>query len=186
MKTKFKNYIKGIYPEWVDCGERIAFAVEFDKKMLQDKGFFPKGIEEISGGWKYKEAIFEDGFPAYPWFWLDPEKDITSYTDKIGEVFLEDSLQLRMAAPSPVWKELVEWLKPQLIFHLFLTTNVDFGHSIEEWESRYSNREDLWDFCKEDLIGGAVEPNGEIVYWEIDGRLYETDISVKSIRLNNW
>lgn len=36
------------------------------------------------------------------------------------------------------------------------------------------NKGELWDFSKEDMENGSVEPNLDMVYWEIDGRLYET------------
>lgn len=54
-------------------------------------------------------------------------------------------------------------------------TNHTLAEYIEKFGDAYDNGE-LWDFSKEELENGAVEPNKNIVYWEIDGRLYETTI----------
>ena len=32
----------------------------------------------------------------------------------------------------------------------------------------------LWNFPKEELEDGTVEPQENMTYWEIEGRLYET------------
>ena len=36
------------------------------------------------------------------------------------------------------------------------------------------NKGELCDFSREDMENGSVEPNLDMVYWEIEGRLYET------------
>lgn len=54
---------------------------------------------------------------------------------------------------------------------------IEYGHTMEEYNEKfgteYSNGE-LWDFKKIELENGAVEPQEGMVYWEIDGYLYET------------
>ena len=54
---------------------------------------------------------------------------------------------------------------------------VEYGHSIGEYMDKYGALYDsgtLWNFSKEELENGAVEPQEDMTYWEIDGRLYET------------
>ncbi len=49
--------------------------------------------------------------------------------------------------------------------------------TLEEYMDIYGeayNKGELWDFSREDMENGSVEPNLDMVYWEIDGRLYET------------
>ena len=49
--------------------------------------------------------------------------------------------------------------------------------TIEEYMDIYGeayNKGELWDFSREDMENGSVEPNLDMVYWEIEGRLYET------------
>lgn len=53
--------------------------------------------------------------------------------------------------------------------------NIELGHTIEEWNEKYKDNENLWDFSVEDVLGGAIEPDNEQVFWFIDGRLYEVD-----------
>lgn len=181
----FNTYLKGIYPEWIDDEERIAFAVEFDMHMFNRLSFFPDGIISNFSWVEYNDALFElsesnDG-SNNSWFWLVPEKDITSYTDDIREVELEDSAQRAMLLPSPLWEDFIEYIKEKLPFALFLLTNVEGGHTLSEYDSlfgdKYSEGE-LWDFSLEDFESGAVEPDPEMIYWEIDDRLYETPFKV--------
>lgn len=55
--------------------------------------------------------------------------------------------------------------------------SIETGHTLEEWTSKYgTDSQCYWDFPMEDFITGAVEVNEDIVYWLIDGRIYETDI----------
>ena len=53
--------------------------------------------------------------------------------------------------------------------------NLEIGHSVQEWKKLYSQNKNLWDISLEDFITGAVDPSEDIVYWYIDGRLYETE-----------
>lgn len=54
---------------------------------------------------------------------------------------------------------------------------IEYGHTLAEYNDRfgdlYSNGT-LWSFPKEELEDGTVEPQEDMTYWEIDGRLYET------------
>lgn len=182
----FNTYLKGIYPEWIDDGERIAFAIEFDVHMFSRLSFFPDGIISNFSWVEYGDALFElpspNDEPNNSWFWLVPEEDITSYTEHIGEVELEDSAQRPMPLPSPLWKDFIEYIKGNLPFALFLLTNVEGGHSTSEYFNldfgAAYDEGDLWSFSLEDFESGAVEPDPEMIYWEIDGRLYETPLKV--------
>ena len=53
---------------------------------------------------------------------------------------------------------------------------IEIGHTIEEWENKYGHNEDgeNWDFSIDELLDGTIEPNEDITYWFIGGRLYET------------
>lgn len=46
---------------------------------------------------------------------------------------------------------------------------------MEKFGEAYNNGE-LWDFSAEDVNGGAIDLDPEQVYWEIDGRIYETKV----------
>lgn len=114
-KKEVKNvleYITGIFPEWIDSESRIGFAIEFDPKMFEDVEFFPEGCKKKGGYTKYKESFFE--YHDNPWFWLDPEGDIVDYVEDLGELNLEDSLQLPMEAPSEAWRAMIKELEPLL------------------------------------------------------------------------
>jgi hypothetical protein len=50
----------------------------------------------------------------------------------------------------------------------------ELGHSVGEWEDRYSS-DDNWDISLDDIINGAVDADEGLLYWYIGGRLYETD-----------
>lgn len=55
--------------------------------------------------------------------------------------------------------------------------NIVKSKTLEEYMAIYGvdyDNGDLWDFAIEDFENGAVEPQEDLVYWEIDGRLYET------------
>lgn len=52
------------------------------------------------------------------------------------------------------------------------------GHTVKEW-CDIADRADedgvtLWNFIVEDVMEGAIEANESILYWLINGRLYET------------
>lgn len=58
-----------------------------------------------------------------------------------------------------------------------LVYKVEYGHSIGEYLDKFgalSIAGVLWNFPKEELKDGTVEPQEGMTYWEIDGRLYET------------
>lgn len=55
---------------------------------------------------------------------------------------------------------------------------IEVGHSVQEWKQYYGANEDSWeptnwDISIEDLISGAIEPSDGMIYWLIDGRLFE-------------
>lgn len=171
----YLEYIKRVVPEWIDNESRIAFAVEFDSAMFDDKNFFPKGWKWTkSGAIDCDGALFET-FGCDPWFWIDPKRDIVSYTEDIGELDLEDSFQLPMKAPSPAWKELIKAIKERLLRELFWFTNVEKGHSLQLWRALFDPVV-CWDFPEEELFSGAIKIDPDMVYWAIDGRLYETSL----------
>ena len=56
------------------------------------------------------------------------------------------------------------------------------GKTLKEYMSLYGkDYEDgnLWDISLEELSNGSIEPNTDIEYWYINGRLYETNKEVK-------
>lgn len=53
--------------------------------------------------------------------------------------------------------------------------NYEIGHSVQEWNELFGNNENLWDISIDDFINGAVESNEDMIYWYINGRLYETE-----------
>ena len=55
---------------------------------------------------------------------------------------------------------------------------IEFGHTEDEWEKKGFDTDNCWDFSIEDFLSGAIEPNEDITYWLIDGRIFETDIFV--------
>lgn len=56
------------------------------------------------------------------------------------------------------------------------TAHFELGHTEEEWLNEFGNDSSpLWDVSIQDIIEGAIEPNDDIIYWYINGRLYETN-----------
>ena len=53
--------------------------------------------------------------------------------------------------------------------------HLELGHTEEEWRDMYGSDNSLWDIALDDYIEGAIEPNEDITYWYINGRLYETE-----------
>lgn len=54
---------------------------------------------------------------------------------------------------------------------------IECGKTIEEYMAKFGEayeRGELWDFSAEDVSGGAIDLDPDTVYWEIDGRVYET------------
>lgn len=58
------------------------------------------------------------------------------------------------------------------------TITVETGHTKQEWAVEFGDygNGDCWDFPIEELIDGTVEPDEDIIYWCIDGRMYETTL----------
>lgn len=54
---------------------------------------------------------------------------------------------------------------------------IEIGHSLDEWEQRFGDSEELWDVSIDDLENGSLDPS-VCKYWLINGRLYETNIMV--------
>ena len=61
---------------------------------------------------------------------------------------------------------------------------IEYGHTLDEYDELYGlsyENGDLWDFAKEDLFDGTIEPQKSMVYWAIkdengEERLYETEL----------
>ena len=56
---------------------------------------------------------------------------------------------------------------------------IECGKTFEEYKKNFGEAYYnglLWDFSAEDVNGGAIDLDPEQVYWEIDGRLYETKV----------
>lgn len=49
------------------------------------------------------------------------------------------------------------------------TATIEYGHKLSELPAD----NELWDFSIEDFLFGALDPNEEMLYWFIDGRVYE-------------
>ena len=47
--------------------------------------------------------------------------------------------------------------------------------TMSEWKRNFESNDNLWNFPIEEILDGTVEPNENIWYWLINGRLYETD-----------
>ena len=55
---------------------------------------------------------------------------------------------------------------------------IETGHTLQEWSTRFVTLDDdneLWSFPYEELFNGTIEPTEDMVYWLIEGRLYETN-----------
>lgn len=50
---------------------------------------------------------------------------------------------------------------------------LEIGHTLDEWQEKYGSNEDNWDFPINELLDGTIEPDEDITYWFINGRLYE-------------
>ncbi len=53
-----------------------------------------------------------------------------------------------------------------------------YGKTLDEYMELYGdayNNRELWDFSLSDLEDGSIEPDPDKIYWEIDGRFYETE-----------
>ena len=47
---------------------------------------------------------------------------------------------------------------------------IEYGHTLEELGDQF---EELWDFPYNELFDGTIEPQDNMTYWLINGRLYE-------------
>ena len=56
-----------------------------------------------------------------------------------------------------------------------LGITIQEGHTKEEWESKYGENQDLWDFDLSELQDNSIQPDTDMTYWLIEDRLYETD-----------
>lgn len=62
---------------------------------------------------------------------------------------------------------------------------IETGHTIEELKKSGLQDENSRDFPLEELFNGAIEPQEEIIYWYIDGRVYEVSkYLLEYLRLN--
>lgn len=52
---------------------------------------------------------------------------------------------------------------------------VEFGHTVKEWERLIDGDDNFWHFDFEEFLNGAIEPLERMTYWYIDGRVYETN-----------
>lgn len=60
-----------------------------------------------------------------------------------------------------------------------IVISFEVGHTLQEWNEKYGNRDTytdiaFWDVSIEDLLNGGIEPQEGMIYWLIDGRMYET------------
>lgn len=77
----------------------------------------------------------------------------------------------------------IDYVKPYLTDIDFVATResnkitIKCGKTLEEYMEKFGadyENGDLWDFPAEDINGGAIDLDPDTVYWEIDGRVYET------------
>ena len=119
----------------------------------------------------YQDAI-EKVFPDYIWWQLTNYWDI--FDAMMGGVNDKDIIE-----------EIIAHIDPSVLDEAFEETEngakIESGHTIEEYREKFGKLYDegeLWDFSEEDLFGGAVDINPDIVYWkiEVDGkpRYFET------------
>ena len=59
-----------------------------------------------------------------------------------------------------------------------IAIHLEVGHTKEEWNHEQAEAAKglvaLWSFPVDELLDGTVEPDVDMIYWLIDGRLYET------------
>ena len=126
----------------------------------------------------YQEAI-EKVFPDYIWWELTNYWDI--FDAMMGGINDKDIIE-----------EIIAHIDPSVLDEAFEETEngakIESGHTIEEYREKFGKLYDegeLWDFSEEDLFGGAVDINPDIVYWkiEVDGkpRYFETNELVNEL-----
>ena len=142
----------------------------------QEDGFGLKKYEIA-----FQEAI-ESVYPDYIWW------QVTNYWDIFNALFFLEMTPEEVA--DEIVKKAEEFEKTehieesvfgQVAEEVFKKEDVEIkiehGKTIDEYMEKFGelyNEGELWDFEEEDILSGAVEPRKDIVYWEIDGRLYET------------
>lgn len=149
----------------------------------QEDGFGLKKYEIA-----FQEAI-ESVYPDYIWW------QVTNYWDIFDALFFLEMTPEEVA--DEIVKKAEEFEKTehveesvfgQVAEEVFkkeedVEIKIEHGKTIDEYMEKFGelyNEGKLWDFEEEDILSGAVKPRKDIVYWEIDGRLYETtDKAVK-------
>ena len=142
----------------------------------QEDGFGLKKYEIA-----FQEAI-ESVYPDYIWW------QVTNYWDIFNALFFLEMTPEEVA--DEIVKKAEEFEKTehieesvfgQVAEEVFKEEDVEIkiehGKTIDEYMEKFGelyNEGELWDFEEEDILSGAVKPRKDIVYWEIDGRLYET------------
>lgn len=143
----------------------------------QEDGFGLKKYEIA-----FQEAI-ESVYPDYIWW------QVTNYWDIFDALFFLEMTPEEVA--NEIVKKAEEFEKTehveesvfgQVAEEVFkkeedVEIKIEHGKTIDEYMEKFGelyNEGKLWDFEEEDILSGAVEPRKDIVYWEIDGRLYET------------
>lgn len=65
-------------------------------------------------------------------------------------------------------------------------TIVETSHTLKEWNEHFKKDDAiLWNFPKEELLDGTVEPQPFMIYWLIGNRLYETTLAEPLDKSNN-
>lgn len=130
----------------------------------------------------FQEAI-ESVYPDYIWW------QVTNYWDIFDALFFLEMTPEEVA--DEIVKKAEEFEKTehieesvfgQVAEEVFkkeedVEIKIEHGKTIDEYMEKFGelyNEGELWDFEEEDILSGAVKPRKDIVYWEIDGRLYET------------
>lgn len=143
----------------------------------QEDGFGLKKYEIA-----FQEAI-ESVYPDYIWW------QVTNYWDIFNALFFLEMTPEEVA--DEIVKKAEEFEKTehieesvfgQVAEEVFkkeedVEIKIEHGKTIDEYMEKFGelyNEGELWDFEEEDILSGAVKPRKDIVYWEIDGRLYET------------
>lgn len=61
----------------------------------------------------------------------------------------------------------------------YIALHFEVGHTKEEWKQEQVEAAKglvaLWSFPVDELLDGTIEPDVDMIYWLIDGRLYETE-----------
>lgn len=122
---------------------------------------------------KEYEIAFQDAiervYPDAAWW------QVTNYWDIFDAMFFNDLTPKEVAdeiierAKNYKEEEIEEAVEPE-------NMTVVKGKTFEEYMLKYGDlyeKGELWDFSKEDILSGAVEPREEVAYWLIEDRYYE-------------